>query len=225
MEKCHPSPWIFYSPPLVWSFSFRENQVLGTLLDCAAGPVSSGCPLPPAGHQAGSKFSATAYRRPMWGWFIHVYTSHKWVSEIDNLLGLPHHSTTYPIRVWLKKSWLIIIFPINTAILNRQTAIFGRTNILPVISHGSWYFCAKLQSFMTMPSLFQGVLLNFFTLFMDYIYIYVCTQYVLCVYIYIYEFCFVHLTFPHIWNVFFIFFWPSQRPSDCDHGSRLGASQ
>ena len=212
-------PLVFSNTPLVWSLSFRENQVLGTLLDCAAGPVSSGCPLPPAGHQAGSKFSATAYRRPtLWGWFIHVYTSHKWV-EIDYLLGLPHHSTTYPIWVWLKKSWLIIIFPINTAILNRQTAIFGRTNILPVISHGSWHFCAKLQSFMTMPSLFQGALLIFFTLFMDYTYIY--TQYVL----YIYGFCFVHLPFPHIWNGFFIFFWPSQRPSDCDHGSTLGASQ
>ena len=98
-EKCHPSP-CFLNTPLVWSLSFRENQVLGTLLDCAAGPVSSGCPVPPAGHQAGSKFSATAYRRPtMWGWFIDVYTSHKWVSEIDYLLGLPHHSTTYPIWV------------------------------------------------------------------------------------------------------------------------------
>ena len=53
--------------------------------------------------------------------------------------------------------------------------------------------------------------------------IHIYTQYVL--YIYIYGFCFVHLAFPHIWNGFFIFFWPSQRPSDCDHGSTLGASQ
>ena len=123
-----------------------------------------------------------------------------------------------------KKSWLIIIFPINTAILNRQTAIFGRTNILPVISHGSWHFCAKLQLFMTMPSLFQGRCSIFSP-----------CSWIICIYThnmyYIYNIIYIWILFcpppmsPYLEWFFHFFSWPSQRPSDCDHGSTLGASQ